>query len=165
MWLPLASALPCGVGITIPYLLPCGRIMILATGFYKRWWELTISVLFPYPRCDLPLPCFQYFFKWPVIIEAKPRTLGYYSNVLPPFLPCDWFPSSLLCFLVLSLNSVKILLSFGLLSLLEVCRGGWNLLTASLLSLSEPNRVSMTSKVYGWIRTKFKSLLFCLLFQ
>ena len=116
-------------------------------------------------RSDLPLPCFQYFFKWPVIIEAKPRTLGYYSNVLPPFLPCDWFSSSLLCFLVLSLNSVKILLSFGLLSLLEVCRGGWNLLTASLLSLSEPNRVSMTSKVYCWIRTKFKSLLFCLLFQ
>ena len=116
-------------------------------------------------RSDPPPPCFQYIFKCPVIIEAKPRTLGYHGKVRPPFLPCDWFSSSLLCFLVLALNLVKILLSFGLLSLLEVCRGGWNLLTASLLSLSEPNRVSMTSKVYCWIRTKFKSLLFCLLFQ
>ena len=42
-------------GLRYPYLLPCGGIMILASGFYKRCWELTITVLFPFPRWGLIL--------------------------------------------------------------------------------------------------------------
>ena len=60
--------------------------MILATSFYKRCWELTISVLFPYPRWDqiLTLRVSAYIFECPVIIEAEPWTPGYYGEVRTP---------------------------------------------------------------------------------